>query len=254
MAVALPRALVTTLTAAGIASSTLFLAPAAVAGGQSIPAPRHAKAHPVLYVGDEGPAVEYLTKVLGMQRSREFSSALARRVARFESNRGLQRDGGRVGPATWRALGVPYVRSADRWNDRREAKLERRERRQAQRSPGTRVFAQAVMDEARKHAGKPYAYGASGPNAFDCSGFTSYVYRQLGFTLPRTAAQQRGATRTISRSEVMPGDLVFVHRGSYVSHVGLYGGKGRWFEASNPSQPVGFNTPWTNAVSYGRVR
>jgi cell wall-associated NlpC family hydrolase len=253
---ALPRALVTTITAAGLAGSTLLVAPVATAGPEDsrIPAPRHAKAHPVLTVGDEGPAVEFLTRVLGTQRSRTVTPALARRVARFEANRGLQRDGGRVGPATWRALGVPYVASAERWNDRREAKIERRERRQERRSPGSRLFSQAVMDEARKHAGKPYAYGGSGPHSFDCSGLTSYVYRQLGYSLPRTAAAQRSATKTVSRSELKPGDLVFVHSGSYVSHVGLYGGKGRWFEASNPSQPVGYNTPWTSAVSYGRVR
>jgi cell wall-associated NlpC family hydrolase len=71
--------------------------------------------------------------------------------------------------------------------------------------------------------------------------------------LPRTAAAIRAATKRISSSEVRPGDLVFVHSGSRVSHVAIYAGSGTWWEASNPRTGVGKHRAWTSSVSYGRL-
>lgn len=99
---------------------------------------------------------------------------------------------------------------------------------------------QAIVDEAMKHIGKAYVYGASGPNAFDCSGFTSYVYRQLGYSLNRTAADQIHHGAPVAKSDLMPGDLVFFNnRGtSYIGHVGIYIGNNKMVHASTSSTGV----------------
>ncbi len=251
------------LATTGLLATTGFvLAPTAGAAvsAEGISAPRHAKAHPRLSVGDSGPAVIYLTKIFDVPRSKTFSPALRTKVARFERRQGMNADGGRVGAGTWRALGTSYSKDAARALAQREARQERRadrrERRaerRAVRTPGTKAFGQRVLAEASKHRGKPYVMGGSGPGAFDCSGFTSYVYRQLGYTLPRTAAAQRSATKVISRSQVRKGDLVFVHSGGGISHAAIYAGGNTWWEATRPGRPLAKNSAWTSSVSYGRV-
>lgn len=99
---------------------------------------------------------------------------------------------------------------------------------------------QAIVDEAMKHVGKAYVYGASGPNAFDCSGFSSYVYRQFGYSLNRTAADQMAHGTPVAKSDLMPGDLVFFNnRGtSYIGHVGIYIGNNKMVHASTSSTGV----------------
>lgn len=62
---------------------------------------------------------------------------------------------------------------------------------------------------ASQQAGKPYVWGAEGPYAFDCSGLTQYVYKQLGRLLPRTAQDQYSATQRVSQFQKQPGDLIF---------------------------------------------
>ncbi|MEU2439354.1 NlpC/P60 family protein [Streptomyces rubradiris] len=84
--------------------------------------------------------------------------------------------------------------------------------------------------------GSPYVWGATGPNAFDCSGLVQAAYRAAGLSLPRTSYAQIGAGRRVSRSELRPGDLVFFYPG--ISHVGIYVGGGRMIHAPNPSAPV----------------
>ncbi|MGW2949638.1 NlpC/P60 family protein [Streptomyces eurythermus] len=84
--------------------------------------------------------------------------------------------------------------------------------------------------------GSPYVWGATGPNAFDCSGLVQAAYRAAGLSLPRTSYAQIDAGRRVSRSELRPGDLVFFYPG--ISHVGIYVGGGRMIHAPNPSAPV----------------
>jgi len=86
----------------------------------------------------------------------------------------------------------------------------------------------AVLTEAYKHIGVAYVYGAAGPSNFDCSGFTSYVYRlATGINIGRTTYDQIDAGREVSYSELQPGDLVFPHEG----HVGIYVGNGMMIHA-----------------------
>lgn len=81
-----------------------------------------------------------------------------------------------------------------------------------------------ALSVATHQQGDPYVYGASGPSAFDCSGLMLFSFRAAGIHLPRTAAEQAGAVRHISRSQMRPGDLVFFTSGSHVYHVGMFDG------------------------------
>ncbi|WP_399887738.1 NlpC/P60 family protein [Streptomyces sp. BBFR51] len=96
--------------------------------------------------------------------------------------------------------------------------------------------AAAAVAYAHQKLGSPYVWGATGPNAFDCSGLTQAAYRAAGVSLPRTTYAQIDAGRRVPRSELRPGDLVFFYSG--ISHVGIYIGKGQMIHAPNPSAPV----------------
>ncbi|MFE0201696.1 NlpC/P60 family protein [Streptomyces sp. NPDC058985] len=96
--------------------------------------------------------------------------------------------------------------------------------------------AAAAVAYAYQKLGSPYVWGATGPNAFDCSGLTQAAYRAAGVSLPRTTYAQIDTGRRVSRSELLPGDLVFFYSG--ISHVGIYVGKGQMIHAPNPSAPV----------------
>uniref|UniRef100_UPI0024A7FAE3 C40 family peptidase n=1 Tax=Streptomyces sp. CC216C TaxID=3044576 RepID=UPI0024A7FAE3 len=84
--------------------------------------------------------------------------------------------------------------------------------------------------------GKPYVWGATGPNAFDCSGLTQAAWKAAGVSLPRTTYTQINAGQRVPRSQLTPGDLVFFYSG--ISHVGLYIGGGQMIHAPRPRAPV----------------
>ncbi|MEV6756026.1 NlpC/P60 family protein [Streptomyces sp. NPDC051214] len=96
--------------------------------------------------------------------------------------------------------------------------------------------ASAAVSYAYKALGSPYVWGATGPDAFDCSGLTQAAYRSAGVGLPRTTYAQIAAGERVPRSQLQPGDLVFFYQG--ISHVGLYVGNGQMIHAPNPSAPV----------------
>ena len=91
-----------------------------------------------------------------------------------------------------------------------------------------------IVAYAEEYLGTPYVLGGNGPNQFDCSGFTKYVYSHFGYTLNRTATDQLQNGVSVSKDELQPGDLVFVkYRTSKpVSHVGIYIGNGEFIHAS----------------------
>ena len=99
---------------------------------------------------------------------------------------------------------------------------------------------QQVVAYAKQFMGVPYVYGGNGPNSFDCSGFTSYIYRHFGYTLNRTASTQLSNGTAGSKSELQPGDLVFFrYNTSYpASHVGIYIGNGQFIHASTNKYQV----------------
>ncbi|MEU9125597.1 NlpC/P60 family protein [Streptomyces sp. NPDC048506] len=99
--------------------------------------------------------------------------------------------------------------------------------------------AAAAVAAVRSAVGSPYAWGSSGPGAFDCSGLTQWAYGLAGVSLPRTSQAQSGAGRQVPLSQVQPGDLV-VYR-SDASHVGMYVGNGQVVHAPYPGARVRYD-------------
>jgi peptidoglycan DL-endopeptidase CwlO len=105
-----------------------------------------------------------------------------------------------------------------------------------------------VIGIAASLAGIPYVYGGTTTSGFDCSGFTQYVFRRAGISLPRTAEEQRQATTPVSTPAV--GDLVFF--GSPAYHVGIYAGNGKMWDSPTTGKSVSLRSIFSGA-SYGRV-
>jgi cell wall-associated NlpC family hydrolase len=102
--------------------------------------------------------------------------------------------------------------------------------------PPQRAPRSDIISVARKYLGARYVWGATGPNTFDCSGFTSYVYRQVGVSIPRVSRDQINAGERVSRKDLAPGDLVFF--GSPIHHVGMYIGGGMMIHAPSSGDVV----------------
>lgn len=97
-----------------------------------------------------------------------------------------------------------------------------------------------IVASARTHLGKPYSYGASNGSSFDCSGFTQYVFRQNGISIPRTTEGQAVAGNKVGRSDLQVGDLV-IFNNTYKpgpSHAGIYIGEGKFIHASSNGKGV----------------
>ncbi|WP_066091915.1 NlpC/P60 family protein [Neobacillus novalis] len=91
-----------------------------------------------------------------------------------------------------------------------------------------------VTDIALEYIGVPYVWGGSSPSGFDCSGFTSYTYKQAGVTLPRTAADQYTTGQAVSKGNLTKGDLVFFSTyKAGASHVGISLGGEKFVHASS---------------------
>ena len=112
----------------------------------------------------------------------------------------------------------------------------------------------AIIAEAARYAGIPYRYGATGPDAYDCSGFTLTVFRHFGIELPRTSGMQIGATEPIAAAARQPGDLIFFHSGGRISHVGIYAGGNEMWASPRAGKTVMRQGIWSAQVTYGRVR
>lgn len=100
----------------------------------------------------------------------------------------------------------------------------------------TRAPRSEVVNIAKRYLGAPYRWGAAGPNAFDCSGFTMFVYAQVGVSLPHSSAAQISCGQRVSRADLQPGDLVFF--GSPIHHVGIYVGGGMMIHAPHTGDVV----------------
>jgi cell wall-associated NlpC family hydrolase len=106
---------------------------------------------------------------------------------------------------------------------------------------------------ASLQAGKPYVYGATGPDAFDCSSLVQYVYKQLGRNLPRTAEAQYEATLHVSQSSKEIGDLIFFGTPGDIYHVGIYAGNGQIWAAPHTGDVVRLESIWSTNYYVGRV-
>lgn len=96
-----------------------------------------------------------------------------------------------------------------------------------------------LVAEAKKHLGKKYVWGATGPNTFDCSGLTQYCHKKLGISIPRTSLAQSNSGKSVSKSNLQMGDLIFWKTTSAkVGHVGMYVGNGQFIHAPNSRSVV----------------
>lgn len=99
-------------------------------------------------------------------------------------------------------------------------------------SRGTTSVYNQVVSYAYNFIGTPYIYGANGPNSFDCSGFTKYVFSSASINLPRTSQLQFSEGNKIDRENLQVGDLVFFNTDTNLGHVGIYIGNDEFIHAS----------------------
>jgi len=216
---------------------------------------------PTLRQGSRGSAVAVLQRKLGgLVTDGVFGPLTHARVLAYQRSRGLAVDG-IVGPQTWGSLGgaggasVSSASSVSSSSARASRSSTRTAITAAPASYSSSLGAAAVAEAAR-HVGKPYVYGAAGPNSFDCSGFTQYVFGRLGRSLPHSSAAQYGAVSRVSKSDMRLGDLVFILHGpgGSISHVGIYAGGGTWYVARRTGTTITRQVIYTNDYVVGRVR
>ncbi|MGV0627223.1 NlpC/P60 family protein [Mycolicibacter minnesotensis] len=108
-----------------------------------------------------------------------------------------------------------------------------------------------VVTAARTAIGRPYAWGAAGPDRFDCSGLVVWAYAQAGIQMPRTSQQQAAGGLPVARADLQPGDVVAYYPDA--SHIGLYVGAGHVIHASTTGRPVA-EVPIDTAGPYRNAR
>jgi cell wall-associated NlpC family hydrolase len=231
----------------------------------------------VFGTGARGPAVAVLQKTIGVDADGDFGPVTAAAVKAAQSKAKL-RPSGKVGPATWAALGLTGTpacmtvaetaaqKAAQKKNDA-DAKAQQVIRDQVVKlaaalsdAPGTTTdpVALAAMSFARTQKGKPYRWGGAGPAAYDCSGLVMASYLAVGITLPRVAADQYGAGPMVRLDQAQRGDLLFyasdLTRPATIYHVVLYAGGGRVLDAPHTGATVGTRPLWTTGLLPVAVR
>jgi cell wall-associated NlpC family hydrolase len=106
----------------------------------------------------------------------------------------------------------------------------------------------AILDVAGRYVGVPYVSGGTTPDGFDCSGFTSYVFAQLGINLPRTSSAQASAGTVVSRADAQPGDLIYSP-----GHIAIYAGGNSQIDAPRPGKTIQFREIWQSNPTFIRI-
>ncbi|WP_342770095.1 C40 family peptidase [Xylanimonas allomyrinae] len=104
------------------------------------------------------------------------------------------------------------------------------------------------MSIAGRYVGVPYLAGGTTPAGFDCSGFTQYVFAQVGISLPRTSSGQRSAGTVVSAADARPGDIIWTP-----GHVSIYAGNGMQIDAPRPGMSIQFRSLWQSNPVFIRV-
>jgi peptidoglycan DL-endopeptidase CwlO len=107
-----------------------------------------------------------------------------------------------------------------------------------------------VVGIAMRYLGTPYVWGGASPSGFDCSGFTMYVYAQVGVSLPHSSYAQYGMGVPVSQSDLQPGDLVFFYG---LGHVGIYIGGGQYIHAPHTGDVVKISSLGAGYVGARRI-
>nr|WP_240933611.1 C40 family peptidase [Cellulomonas sp. IC4_254] len=110
------------------------------------------------------------------------------------------------------------------------------------------VAGNAVLEVAARYVGVPYVSGGTTPAGFDCSGFVSYVYAQLGISLPRTSSAIKAAGTVISAAEAQPGDLIWTP-----GHISIYAGGDQQIDSPRPGKTIQFRSIWQSNPTFIRV-
>lgn len=197
----------------------------------------------VVRYGDTGSLVKTVQDRLNISKDGSFGPKTLAAVKAFQGKKGLAKDGV-VGPKTWGALGgFPGGGSGDGGGSTGGGDNDG--------GGDSTTNSSKAGQIAAKYIGTPYKYGGSTPSeGFDCSGLTSYVFNQLGKSLPRSARAQQAAVTRVSSPQ--PGDLVFY--GYPAHHVGIYIGGGKMIDAPKPGMTVQKRDVYQPEVSsYGRV-
>lgn len=182
---------------------------------------------PTVYYGSRGSAVKTVQrKVRGLAVDGIFGAHTKAKVKSFQRSHRLAVDG-IVGPNTWRALGGAPA---------------------AAPKPAPSSHSSSIVSIAMSLRGVPYRYGGTSRSGFDCSGFTQYVYRQAGKSIPRTASAQAARATRVSSPRV--GDLIFWGYPAY--HTGIYVGNGKMIAASHPGAVVAVQNLWGSHY-FGRI-
>lgn len=106
----------------------------------------------------------------------------------------------------------------------------------------------AIVEIATRYVGVPYVYGGSTPDGFDCSGFTSYVFAQVGISLPRTSSAQRNVGTVVSRADAQPGDLIWSP-----GHIAIYAGGNLQIDSPRPGKTIQVREIWQSSPTFIRV-
>lgn len=189
--------------------------------------------YPTVRYGNTGTYVRLLQTDLnkfgyGLVVDGVFGPKTLAAVDKFQSTHGLVVDG-IVGPLTWSKLvGTTIVNASQ---------------------------GQKVVSLAETFLGRPYVWAGNGPDVFDCSGFTSYVYlHALGINITRNAVTQYFYFRHIAYSDMQPGDLVFYHYANgNVYHVAIYVGNGVTIQASSSAGHVVYKNVPASGVYFGTI-
>ncbi|QIK84566.1 C40 family peptidase [Sanguibacter sp. HDW7] len=121
----------------------------------------------------------------------------------------------------------------------------------AKRTTKVRVRSEGelIVRTAKRYIGTPYRYGGTTPRGFDCSGFTSYVYKKAGVAkLPRSSSAQRGSGKVVARKNARPGDLIWTR-----GHVAIYVGNGKQIDAPRPGKSIKVRDIWQSNPTFLRV-
>ena len=207
-----------------------------------------ALAAPILKQGSEGHDVLVLQqnlKALGYEVEPDgvFGNTTYRAVLAFQRDEKLEISG-KVDRKTWNALKKRAAGKAK--TDSKPAAGKKNDEQTAAPAPDAvkvpesapflpKNKVDAIIKTAKKYIGTRYRFGGTTPKGFDCSGFVQYVFKQNGFSLPRTADEQYNLGKRVKkRAELEPGDLVFFstyEKGA--SHIGVYLGKNRFIHVSS---------------------
>ncbi len=143
---------------------------------------------------------------------------------------------GKTGYIAKRLLSDKQVSTTSRGEVSREEEVQATENTTQNDNVVQKTKGDQIVEYAKKYLGCKYVYGGSGPNTFDCSGFTMYVLKNFGVTLSHSATAQSRVGTHVAKENLQPGDLVFFtdyETGSGIGHCGIYIGDGNFIHASS---------------------